>query len=120
MDTISQMVERDFVHTLPRPPPCCKYFLYKSMISQGKSGVAKGSKATRLAIGWMCAYTSRWFESSPPLFHQIVGLVDGSPRGLWQAAGEGSIPSRSTDNGLASVGSTGQAQPRSPAKSHQD
>ena len=60
-----QMVERDFVHTLPRPPPFCKYFLYKSTISQGKAGVAKGSKATRLAIGWMCVHTSRRFESCP-------------------------------------------------------
>jgi hypothetical protein len=51
MDTIGWMVERDFVHTLPRPPPFCKYFHYKSIISQGKAGVAKGSKATRLTIG---------------------------------------------------------------------
>jgi hypothetical protein len=51
MSTIRQMVGRDFVHTLPRPPPFRKYFHYKSKISQGKAGVAKRSKATRLTIG---------------------------------------------------------------------
>jgi hypothetical protein len=92
MNTIGKMVERDFVHTLSRPPPSFNKFLCKFIIYLRKAGVAKGSKATRLAIGWMCVRTSRRFESCPPLFHRIVGLVDGFPWGPWQATGEGSIP----------------------------
>jgi hypothetical protein len=71
MDTISTMVERDFICILARPPPVFHPFCHNFRIFSRKAGVAKGSKATRLPIGWMCARTSRRFESCPPLFQLL-------------------------------------------------
>jgi hypothetical protein len=38
MDTIGEMVERDFVHTLPRPPPFCNIFFTNQGFLKEKRG----------------------------------------------------------------------------------